>query len=635
VPGLIPEPVLEQIRQNNDVVEVIGSYFPLKRAGANFRALCPFHKEKTPSFNVNPSKQIWHCFGCGEGGDVFKFVMKYENLDFIASVRRLAERAGIKLEYEEREGEAGHDQKDQLLKLHEVAANFFHHNLMKEPSAKLARDYLTKRKITSETAKKWRLGYSPEGWDGLIKHAGAKKFTAETVTAGGLALEREKGDGYYDRFRGRLMFPICDEQGRAVGFSGRILTDAKDQPKYVNSPETAIFQKGRILFALDKAKRAIIEEKCTIICEGQLDTIACHEAGIENVVAPQGTALTEQHLRILKRYADDIILMFDSDAAGSKATTRSLSSLVEMASDVVPNNPGDWVSLHAAANPTSLLGTGLVIRVVSLPQDKDPDSFVREFGAAKLKELVAEAPSFFAYLLEKLISQTNVQTEKGKLQVAMQMLEVLSKVRSPILQSTYVRKMATRLDIPEQAIVQELRKSRSSPQRDHSHMASDDDATEDAADFDEERPRGLPAEEMLLRTMLADERVVELAAEKLDLAWLSDSLAGQTVHDVLRLYNGRNWTGPNSLLNQPQNDQTSRLVSELLLNQQAVKQPEAAAADCLATLEQHWVKQRLAEVRRQLERPGLSATDSAPLHQQLLDLDSRLRHIATFLKGKP
>ena len=606
MPGLIPEPVLEQIRQNNDVVEVIGYYFPLKRAGANFRALCPFHKEKTPSFNVNPSKQIWHCFGCGEGGNVFTFVMKYENVDFVTAVRRLAERAGIKLEFEERAGDPGRDQKEQLLALHEVAANFFHHNLMKEPGANVAREYLKKRKITAETAKKWRLGYSPDAWDGLIQHAGAKKFSPETLAAGGLALQRERGDGYYDRFRGRLMFPIGDEQGRAVGFSGRILTDAKDQPKYVNSPETPIFQKGRILFALDKAKRAILDEKYAIVCEGQVDTISCHEAGVENVVAPQGTALTEQHARILKRYAEEVVLMFDADAAGQNAIVRSAEPL--------------W-------------DAGVVIRVAVLPAGHDPDSFVKEFGADKRKELVTQSPSFFLYLLDRLSQQHDPRSERGKLQIARQMAEWLARIPTPILLATYAQQTAKRLDIGEDVLRKEVTKLTGN-RRDRSRMSSGDDEADDTADFDEERPRGLPAEEMLLRTMLADERVIEMAAEKLDLAWLSNSLAGQTIQDALRLYNERSWNGPNSLLNQPQSDHASRLVSELLLNQQTVKDPEAAAADCLATLEQRWVKQRLSEVRRQLERPGLSAADSAPMHQQLLDLDSRLRHIATFLKGK-
>ena len=607
MPGLIPEPVLEQIRQNNDVVEVIGSYFPLKRAGANFRALCPFHKEKTPSFNVNPSKQIWHCFGCGEGGNVFSFVMKYENVDFLTAVRRLAERAGIKLEYEERAGDPGRDQKDQLLVLHEVAANFFHHKLMKEPSAAVAREYLKNRGITAETAKKWRLGYSPDAWDGLIQHAVTKKLAAELLAAGGLALQRDRGDGFYDRFRGRLMFPICDEQGRAVGFSGRILTDAKDQPKYVNSPETPIFQKGRILFALDKAKRAILDEKYAIVCEGQVDTISCHEAGVENVVAPQGTALTEQHARILKRYAEEVVLMFDADAAGQNAIVRSAGPL--------------W-------------DAGVVIRVAVLPPRHDPDSYVKAFGGEKLKELVTKAPSFFLYLLDRLSQQHDPRTERGKLQIARQMAEWLARIPTPILLATYAQQTARRLDIGEDVLRKEVTKLTGS-RRDRTGIAGGDDELNDAADIDEERPRGLPAEEMLLRTMLADERIIEIAAERLDLAWLSNSLAGQTIQDALRLYNGRNWNGPNSLLNQPQSDQTSRLVSELLLNQESVKQPEAAAADCLATLEQRWMKQRLGELRRQLQQPGLSAADSAPLHQQLLDLDSRLRHIATFLKGKP
>ena len=454
--GLISEPVLEQIRQNNDVVEVIGSYFPLKHAGANFRALCPFHKEKTPSFNVNPQKQIWHCFGCGAGGDVFTFVMKYESLDFITAVRRLAERAGIKLEYEERAGEPERNQKDSLLKLHELAANFFHHNLMKEPSATVAREYLKKRRITSETAKKWRLGYSPDSWDGLIRYAAAKKFSAELLGAAGLALQRESGDGFYDRFRGRLMFPIGDEQGRTVGFSGRILTDEKDQPKYVNSPETAIFQKGRILFALDKAKRAIIDEKYAIVCEGQVDTISCHEAGVENVVAPQGTALTEHHARLLKRYAEEVVLIFDADTAGQNAIVRSADPL--------------W-------------DAGVVIRVAVLPKGHDPDSFVKAFGGEKLKALVTQAPSFFAYLLDRLCQQHDPRSERGKLQIGRQMAEWLARIPTPILLATYAQQTAKRLDIGEDALRKEAAKL-AGGRRGHRTTTEDDADADVAADID-------------------------------------------------------------------------------------------------------------------------------------------------------
>ena len=585
---------------------MIGSYFPLKHAGANFRALCPFHKEKTPSFNVNPQKQIWHCFGCGAGGDVFTFVMKYENLDFIAAVRRLAERAGIKLEYEERAGEPGRNQKESLLKLHELAANFFHHNLMKEPSASAAREYLKKRRITSETAKKWRLGYSPDAWDGLIRYAAAKKFTAELLETAGLALRRESGDGFYDRFRGRLMFPIGDEQGRAVGFSGRILTDEKDQPKYVNSPETPIFQKGRILFALDKAKRAIIDEKYTIVCEGQVDTISCHEAGVENVVAPQGTALTEHHARILKRYAEEVVLIFDADTAGQNAIVRSADPL--------------W-------------DAGVVIRVAVLPKGHDPDSFVNAFGAEKLKALITNAPSFFAYLLDRLCQQHDPRTERGKLQIGRQMAEWLARIPTPILLATYAQQTAKRLDIGEDALRREVAKL-TGGRRDRRTAAEDNADADAAAGIDAERPRGLPAEVMLLQTMLVDEHLLEMTAERLDLAWLSNSVAAQTIQDVLRLYNSRQWSGPNALLNGPQSEETSQLVSKLLLNTDSPKRPDAVAADCLATLERQWLGQQLRDVRKELARPGVGPAEVAKLQQRWLDLDSKLRHIAAFLMGK-
>ena len=609
--GLISEQILEQIRQNNDIVEVIGSYFPLKHAGANFRALCPFHKEKTPSFNVNPQKQIWHCFGCGAGGDVFTFVMKHENLDFIAVVHKLAERAGIKLEYEERDGDTSRDQKDQLFKLHELAANFFHNKLLKEPSAAVAREYLQKRKITSDIAKRWWLGYAPDAWDGLLQHAAAKKFPAELLETAGLALRRsptsehgESGDGFYDRFRNRLIFPIRDEQGRVVGFSGRILTDAKGQPKYVNSPETPIFQKGRILFALDKAKRAILEEKFAIVCEGQVDTISCHEAGVENVVAPQGTALTEQHARILKRYTEEVVLMFDSDTAGQNAIVRSAEPL--------------W-------------DAGVVIRVAVLPQGHDPDSFVKAFGAEKLKELVAQASSFYVYLLDRLSQQHDPHSERGKLQIARQMAEWLARLPTPILFATYAQQTAKRLDIREDALRKEVAKLTGNRRnRDTASNASEETA---ADEMDAGRSRGLPAEEMLLRMMLADERLIESVVEQLDPSWLSDSVAGQIPQDIVRLYKEKRWNGPNTLLNQPRNEETGRLVSELLLNQQSVKNPELAAAECLATLQRHFMDQRLRDLRKQLEQPGLAAAEVARLQHQVLDLRRKLDHIAPLSFG--
>jgi DNA primase len=604
VPVIIPDHVLEQVRHANDVVDVIGSYFPLKRAGANFRALCPFHKEKTPSFNVNPSRQIWHCFGCGAGGDVFSFVMKYESLDFMAAVRRLAERAGIEIEMAEAKGGPSRNERDELFRLHEQVSAFFHNNLMKEPSAQVARDYLTKRKITSETAKKWRIGYSPDSWDALTQWAKTKNFSPALLATAGLVLPRDTG-GVYDRFRGRLMFSICDEQGRVVGFSGRILTDAKDQPKYVNSPETPIFQKGKILFALDKAKRAILDEKLAIICEGQVDTISCHEAGLANVVAPQGTALTEQHARILKRYAEEVVLMFDADTAGQNAAVRGAEAL--------------W-------------DAGMAIRVVVLPEGHDPDSFVKTFGAEKLKTMVTSAPTFFVFLLERLTRLHDPRSDRGKLQIAHQVAEWLVRIPTPILLATYAQQTAKRLNISEDVLRKEISKL---TKRGRSPAPEPQGEEIEGTDPESERPKSLPAEEMLLQAMLADERIVDSVVERIDPIWLTGSLAGDLIRQVLKMYDEGRWTGSQALLHERQTEEGARLVSELLLRSHKEETLVGAMADCLNSLEKRCLEQKLNEVKQQLGATDLSPAEMIKLQQQGLDLRRKLDNIHALLMRKP
>lgn len=589
MPGRISDQIIEQVRHANDVVDVIGTVFPLKRAGANFRALCPFHKEKTPSFNVNPTKQIWHCFGCGKGGDVFKFVMDYENLDFLGAVRRLAERAGIKVESEDATGHAVRGEKELLFRLHDEAAAFFQENLH---AADVAKRYLEKRQIPLEVARQWRIGYALDAWDGLLQWAERKKYDPTLLATAGLALPRDNG-GLYDRFRGRLMFSICDEQGRVVGFSGRILTDAKDQPKYVNSPETPIFQKGRILFALDKAKRTIIEDKFAVICEGQIDTIACHEAGITNVVAPQGTALTEQHARILKRYADEVVLMYDADEAGQNAIVRSAEPLWE---------------------------AGMALRVAVIPAGHDPDSLIKAEGGAKLRELIDGGESFFAYLLQRLSHQHDPKTERGKLQIVRQMAEWLARIPSPVLLATYSQQTAQRLDVPENAIRQELQKlqrNRLGP----AASAPPPEAEETIA-----TAPNLTEETLLLQLMLADMRLVDLALERLDPTWLSTSVAGAVIGRILKLHAAGKWDGPHTLMNALADAEEDRLVSELAVTPMPGTALEAMAGDCLATLERACAKRQSHRIRRQLGQPNLPANERTELQRELLDLELKLRH---------
>src|SRR2546423_5706387 len=354
--------LLEQVRQANDIVDVIGAALPLKRAGGNFLTLCPFHKEKSPSFNVSPQKQIFHCFGCHKGGDVFTFIKEYENLSFMEAVRRLAERARIPLEFEAGSGQQEANYlKEKLLQIHEQIAQRWQAMLNNDAGGQIARDYLAKRGVSAEAVQLFRLGYAPDQWDDTVNWAVSKGYDAAIMEQSGLIIRKEDSDRCYDRFRGRLMFPICDEQGRIIGFSGRVLGGDQQTAKYVNSPETTIFKKGKVFDGLDKSKRAILDSSFAIVCEGQLDLIACFMAGVKNVVAPQGTAFTSEHARILKRYVDEVVLCFDSDTAGQKAAVR-----VE----------------------ESLLASGLAICVATIPAPHDPDSLIQEHGGSGVPEVI-------------------------------------------------------------------------------------------------------------------------------------------------------------------------------------------------------------------------------------------------------
>jgi DNA primase len=425
----IPSETIEQIAAANDIVELVGSYFPLKRAGANFKALCPFHQEKTPSFMVSPSRQTFHCFGCGAGGSAFRFVMEYEHVDFPAAVRKLAARAGITIV--ETRGAADDDRqyktRDKLLKLHAEAAEWFHENLTKREIGEPARKYLKQRGITGEIARRWQLGFAPDEWDAFGTWARDEGYgTRDLVTSG---LVKPKDDSQtsnlnprtsYDRFRGRIMFPICNEVGEVIAFSGRLLKDEEGAAKYLNSPETPLFRKGNVLFGLHKSKRALIEANCAIVCEGQLDLITLFEAGITNAVAPQGTAFTENQARILKRFADEVVLCFDSDAAGAKAAERSLDALLE---------------------------NDFMIRVVELPQGEDPDSLVRRDGKEKFEELIARARDFFDYWIDREIESTDLTSMGAKIQAARNLAATVSRIHDPVLRREVVNKASARLGV--------------------------------------------------------------------------------------------------------------------------------------------------------------------------------------------
>jgi len=438
---VIPSETIEQVAAANDIVEVIGSYFPLKRAGANFKALCPFHQEKTPSFHVSPQRQTFHCFGCGVGGSAFRFVMEYEHIDFPAAVRKLASRVGIPI-VEERAGgdeDRQHEARRTLLKLHAEAAEWFQDNLLKKQFAEIARDYLKKRGIDKTVAKNWQLGFAPDSWDSFLKRALERGYSRAQLLQSGLVKPRDEerpGTEVYDRFRGRIIFPICNDVGEVIAFSGRSLESDSQVAKYLNSPETPLFQKGRVLFGLHKTKRALIEANCAIVCEGQIDLITLFEAGITNVVAPQGTAFTEHQARILKRFVEEVVLCFDADQAGQKAAAHSLDALLQ---------------------------NDLLVRVVDMPPGEDPDSLIRRDGKEKFEKRVTGSREFFDYWIEREVAHVDLTSLGAKMQLARKLAETVSQVRDPLMRGEITNKMSARLGVPATEFEKLIPRARSTP----------------------------------------------------------------------------------------------------------------------------------------------------------------------------
>lgn len=426
----VPKAQLDELRARSDIVEVIGSYLRLQRAGSSYKALCPFHKEKTPSFHVNPARQIFHCFGCGVGGDVFSFVMKYEGVAFADAIRILARRAGMVIETVEEEPKSK-SEKEQLLQVHEMLAAFYHRVLLEHPSAADARAYLKSRDLLDEAAKRFRFGYAPDVPDALLKFAAARKIEPALLERAGVLARSEGRSDLYDRFRGRVMIPICDELGRVIAFTGRILNPEASPAKYVNSPETPLFRKGRVLFALHLARRAIVDARQAILCEGQIDTIRCHLAGIENAVAAQGTAVTDEHARILKRYADEVILMLDADTAGQNAALRSAELLI---------------------------GAELSVRIAALPAGEDPDSLIRKAGRAAVERVIEQARSAVEFLLDVQAARGELASEAGVARAARSALELIAASPSPTHRDLMLRQAAARLRLSESSLREQLRR---------------------------------------------------------------------------------------------------------------------------------------------------------------------------------
>jgi DNA primase len=591
----IPSETIEQIAAANDIVEVIGSYFPVKRAGANFKALCPFHQEKTPSFMVSPSRQTFHCFGCGAGGSVFRFVMEYEHVDFPAAVRKLATRVGITIVEERGAADESrqYEARRKLLKLHAEAAEWFHENLIKREIGESARKYLKQRGITGEIARRWQLGYAPDEWDAFGTWARGQGYDTRDLVMSGLIKAKDENQTSnlnprtsYDRFRGRIMFPICNDVGEVIAFSGRLLKEEEGAAKYLNSPETQLFRKGNVLFGLHKSKRALIEANCAIVCEGQLDLISLFEAGITNVVAPQGTAFTENQARILKRFADEVVLCFDSDAAGAKAADRSLDALLE---------------------------NDFIVRVVELPPGEDPDSLVRRDGKEQFDERVASARDFFDYWIDREITSVDLTSTGAKIQAARNLAITVSRVHDPVLRGEIVNKASARLGVAPADFESLLAKQARAP-------AGSANSSKSQVPAAVSPPHGivmlclLALRDVDARNFLHTQNWREILEQVPDTNLLIRILEGQLEPDDTASLNAFMAT---------LSPEEERLVSSWLMQ----KMPAATET----IVEKWWqgicqsvVRRRLETAKNQIKVPGLSAGEVINLQKQILDLQEQL-----------
>lgn len=430
---------VEEIRSKVDLVQFISEFLPLKKAGRNFKGLCPFHAEKTPSFIVSSERQIWHCFGCGAGGDVFGFLMEMERMEFGEALRTLAKRAGMVLQsYQPTKSES---EKERLYQINHLASEFFHYLLVSHRIGQKALSYILQRGISKDSLELFKIGYSPPMWDGLQKFlVGKKGFSPKDLELSGLTILSSRGPQpttqnsqptYYDRFRDRLMFPLLDHRGNVTGFAGRLLDPNAKEAKYVNTPETLIYHKSELLYPLQITKEEVKKENTVVVVEGELDAISSYQVGIKNVVAIKGSSLTEPQTRLLKRFAENLVLSLDADAAGDMASRRG----IEIADNL-----------------------GLNIRVVTLEKYKDPDEAAQK-EPEYLKEQVKKAENVYDFYLNSAFQRLRGQTPEEKKKIGQELIPILAKIEDQIVKDVFIKKLAERLGVNEESIILQIEKN--------------------------------------------------------------------------------------------------------------------------------------------------------------------------------
>lgn len=495
-----PESFLQELKLRNDISDVVSSYVNLKRRGRNMVGLCPFHGEKTPSFNIYTENGSFYCFGCGVGGDVITFIMKIEHLDYVDAVKFLAQRCGLELPQDSFDDSMSR-MRTRIFEANREAARFYYDALC-QPSGKNGLDYLHSRALSDNTIRRFGLGFADNEWTSLCKHLRSKGFSESELVAANLAVKRRNGNGIYDRFTNRVMFPIIDIRGNVIAFGGRIMTDEK--PKYLNTSDTPVFKKSANLFSLNNAKNS--GQRTLILCEGYMDVIAVNQAGFRNAVATLGTALTNEQAMLMKRYADEVIICYDADEAGQKATARAISIL---------------------------RNSGLTVRVINIPNGKDPDEFIRSHGddgPAAFKAVIEASGNDIEYQLIKLRAKYNTELTDGKVAYLEESAKIIAGISSPIEQDVYASKLSTELGVDKNAFLRQVKKINQRRQKDYRSkemrkIRSDLNGTTDRINTDHHKqPRSSSAEEALVVHLINNPDSAGEISNSLDADKFSNSL---------------------------------------------------------------------------------------------------------------
>ena len=586
--------IIDEVRQTNDIVDIISQYVHLKRSGRNFFGLCPFHNEKSPSFSVSPDKQIFHCFGCGVGGNVFTFLTKIEGINFIEAVQTLAERSNIQLPTLENRGDSLKEElKAKVYKVNEFAANYYHENLYK-PESKIAQEYIKKRKLTNETLKSFQIGFSGK-FNELYNALKKQGFEEREILESGLVNKNDNGK-YIDRYRNRLMFPICDVRGRVIAFGGRVLDDSK--PKYINSPENVVYSKGRHLFGLNVAKKSDVKK--ILIVEGYMDVISLHQRGVKNVVASLGTAMTQQQGWLLRKSSEQIILSFDSDEAGLSAKMRALDILQNMGCD---------------------------IRILQMEGAKDPDEYIIKYGSARFQSLIEKALSVVEFKVEILKRNLDLNNTNDKIKFLNEIAKLISKIDNTIEKEVYIERIAKSYNISKEAIYAEVNKLSYATAKGQKILEKSKPVISHKKVEKNKVSEAIVKKENTILSLLlmGDLNVFQIIKQNIKVEDFKDSLNQQIAKKLYEEFEKGN-SNINGILDNLEEEEQNR-ITMIMADDYEIKDVEKAIDDIIQSYEKEKLNERKFEILEELEKEDINETQKKEYEKELSNIIIKLARI--------